>query len=162
MSARSMLIEDQLGLVDSVSDRLLGEGYRVHVDLHSHAPRETTIEFRTEDAPGPIHLNPGIELDFASRQLCRGGELVPVSALEFRLLEYLWNNRDRIVTRDELLRNVWGYDPSVFTRTVDVHMARLRKKIESDPAHPTRILTVAGQGYQFVSPSAQLARAVQA
>jgi len=75
-------------------------------------------------------------------------ETVPISAQEYRLLEYLLCNPNRVISRDELLDKVWGYDSVASTRTVDVHVARLRKKLgeESVPLH---IHTARGHGYRF-------------
>jgi two-component system alkaline phosphatase synthesis response regulator PhoP len=68
---------------------------------------------------------------------------------ESRLLRYFIEHRGDIVTRDMLLQEVWGYNPSLYTRTVDVHILRLRQKIEADPKNPQFIVTVHGMGYRF-------------
>ena len=74
---------------------------------------------------------------------------MPLSALEFKLLSYLVQNRGALLTRDHLLDKVWGYDASAATRTVDVHIAALRQKIERNPARPEYILTAHRRGYRF-------------
>ena len=75
---------------------------------------------------------------------------VELSALEFQLLRYFIEHRENAITRDELLNEVWGYNAMPSTRTVDVHVAWLRQKIEPNPRHPQFILTVHGLGYKFV------------
>jgi DNA-binding response OmpR family regulator len=71
-------------------------------------------------------------------------------AKEFKTLEFLTKNAQRVISRDELLNEVWGYQNYPCTRTVDNHMLRLRQKLESDPSHPSHFLTVHGRGYKFV------------
>jgi two-component system alkaline phosphatase synthesis response regulator PhoP len=90
-----------------------------------------------------------IELDIKKAQVRRGGEAVAFSMREYELLKYLVNHRGRVVSRDELLREVWGYEPSVASRTVDTHIGWLRQKIEADAAEPQWIVTVRGVGYRF-------------
>lgn len=72
-----------------------------------------------------------------------------LSAREFQLLRYLIEHRGKTLSREELLEKVWGYDASLFTRTVDVHMAWLRQKLEVNPKAPEYLLTVRGTGYKF-------------
>lgn len=81
----------------------------------------------------------------------RGTEEIQFTRKEIDILQHLWNARDRVVPRHELLHEVWGYEnaESVDTRTVDIHMTKLRKKIEDDPAHPRLLLTLRGEGYQL-------------
>ena len=75
-----------------------------------------------------------------------------LSAREFLLLKYFVEHREATLTRDELLNEVWGYRSMPTTRTVDVHVAWLRQKIEPDVRHPQYILTVHGMGYKFIDP----------
>jgi two-component system, OmpR family, alkaline phosphatase synthesis response regulator PhoP len=90
-----------------------------------------------------------IRVDFRRADVVRGGRPVPLSALEFKLLGYFIAHRGELLTRDELLDNVWGYDATPVTRTVDVHVSSLRQKLEQNPAHPQFILTVHRLGYKF-------------
>jgi DNA-binding response OmpR family regulator len=69
---------------------------------------------------------------------------------EIEILKFLYEHRNHTVTRDQLLSEVWGYDESVSTRTVDNFILRLRQKVESDPAHPRVILTIHGAGYKLL------------
>jgi two-component system alkaline phosphatase synthesis response regulator PhoP len=91
-----------------------------------------------------------VAVDFPSAEVVRDGEPVEMSAREFQLLTYLIEHRGVVLSRDELLNNVWGYDAMPSTRTVDVHISWLRQKVEVNPKHPQFILTVHGLGYKFV------------
>jgi len=90
-----------------------------------------------------------IRIDFRRAEVFRGGVPVPLSAMEFKLLAYFVEHRGALVTRDELLDRVWGYDAMPTTRTVDVHVASLRQKLERNPSRPELILTVHRRGYRF-------------
>ena len=79
----------------------------------------------------------------------RNGNVVPLSAREFQLLRYFVEHRGTTLSRDVLLKEVWSYSTEAFTRTVDVHVASLRQKLEDDPKKPTLIVTVPGLGYKF-------------
>jgi two-component system, OmpR family, alkaline phosphatase synthesis response regulator PhoP len=91
-----------------------------------------------------------IVVNFRSTEILKAGRPIKVSAREFKLLRYFIENPGTTVSRDELLNAVWGYDAIIFTRTVDVHVAWLRQKIEPDPRHPQYIHTIHGHGYRFV------------
>jgi two-component system alkaline phosphatase synthesis response regulator PhoP len=91
-----------------------------------------------------------IRIDLRSAEVHRDGAEVELSAREFRLLCYLIEHRGATVSRDELLTEVWGYRAAPSTRTVDVHVAWLRQKIEPNPRHPQYLLTIHGLGYKFV------------
>ncbi|HEX6864297.1 MAG TPA: response regulator transcription factor [Thermoanaerobaculia bacterium] len=90
-----------------------------------------------------------VRVDFRRAEVFRGDEPVTLSALEFKLLAYFIENRGALLTRDELLDKVWGYDAMPVTRTVDVHVGSLRQKLERNPSHPEFILTVHRRGYRF-------------
>jgi DNA-binding response OmpR family regulator len=91
-----------------------------------------------------------ITVDFAKARMIKKGEEIALSERECRLLQHLIESRGEVVTRDELLEEVWGYEAAPMTRTVDVHISWLRQKLEDDPANPRFIVTVHGQGYRFV------------
>jgi two-component system, OmpR family, alkaline phosphatase synthesis response regulator PhoP len=91
-----------------------------------------------------------VRLDASTREVQVRGLAVELSALEFRLLHFLVSNPRRIFSRDRLLDEVWGRDRFVTPRTVDVHIRRLRAKIESDPENPRYLQTVRGSGYRFL------------
>jgi two-component system, OmpR family, alkaline phosphatase synthesis response regulator PhoP len=90
-----------------------------------------------------------IRVDFRSAEVTRRGEPIELSAREFQLLRYFIEHRGAALTREELLNEVWGYNAMPSTRTVDVHVAWLRQKVEPTPRHPQYILTVHGMGYKF-------------
>jgi len=89
-------------------------------------------------------------VDFSSMEVSRSNETVALTGLEFRLLRFLVQNAGRVISRDELLDQVWGYENYPCTRTVDNHILRLRQKLELDPARPVHFHTVHGVGYKFV------------
>jgi two-component system alkaline phosphatase synthesis response regulator PhoP len=90
-----------------------------------------------------------IAVDFRKAEVTRHGEPVELSAREFKLLRYFVEHRGAALSRDELLNEVWGYNAMPSTRTVDVHVAWLRQKLEDNVRHPQYILTVHGLGYKF-------------
>lgn len=92
-----------------------------------------------------------VEIDFRAYQAIKKEEKLELSAREYRLLKYLIIKNGDVVSRDELLDEVWGYDSYPSTRTVDNHIAKLRQKIEPDLEEPRHILTVHGVGYKFVA-----------
>lgn len=90
-----------------------------------------------------------MEVDFKRVELRKAGELIKLSAREFRLLQYFIEHRGEVVDRDTLLDAVWDYDETPLTRTVDMHVAKLRKKLETKPTEPRFIITVHRLGYKF-------------
>jgi DNA-binding response OmpR family regulator len=92
-------------------------------------------------------------VDFGNAEVKRNGNPVYLTNLEFRLLRYLVERAGSLVSRDELLRSVWGYNNPAFTRTVDMHIRSLRQKLEQEPSRPELIVTVKGMGYKFVAAS---------
>lgn len=91
-----------------------------------------------------------VELNFKKYAARKGGHALDLSPREFEILRYLIRRQGEIVTRDQLLDEVWGYDNNPVTRTVDNHIARLRQKIERDPSDPQHIITVHRLGYRFI------------
>jgi DNA-binding response OmpR family regulator len=90
-----------------------------------------------------------LALDLIARRATRNDEELRMTHKEFDLLATLMRNQGAVLSRDLLLERVWGYDYAGQTKTVDVHVRWLREKIESDPSHPQRIVTVRGVGYRF-------------
>ena len=105
-------------------------------------PGETTRPNR-ELVAGPLRV------DLAGRRVYCRGQVLELQPKQFDLLVYLVRNRGTVLTRDQLLHNVWGYDYAGDTRTVDVHIRWLREKLEEDPASPKLIQTVRGVGYCY-------------
>jgi two-component system alkaline phosphatase synthesis response regulator PhoP len=90
-----------------------------------------------------------VRIDFARHEAFKNEQPIELSPREFRLLQFFIEHRGTVISRDELLDGVWGYDSIPFTRTVDTHIAKLRKKIEDEPADPKLIVTVHRLGYKF-------------
>lgn len=89
-------------------------------------------------------------VDFATYNASKNGESLTMTPKEFEVLKFLWEHRNQTVSREQLLTNVWGYDDSISTRTVDNFILKLRQKIEEDPAHPRHIITIHGTGYKLI------------
>jgi two-component system response regulator RegX3 len=96
-----------------------------------------------------IHSVGGIRMDIERHQVTVKGALIPLPLKEFELLEFLMRNSGRVLTRGQLIDRVWGGDYYGDTKTLDVHIKRLRSKIEEDPANPVLIQTIRGLGYKF-------------
>jgi DNA-binding response OmpR family regulator len=90
------------------------------------------------------------ELDFAKMSARRGGKPIALTAHEFKLLKYFVENAERVLSREELLNEVWGYNSYPTTRTVDNQILKLRQKLEPDAAEPHHLQTIYGAGYRFV------------
>jgi two-component system alkaline phosphatase synthesis response regulator PhoP len=90
-----------------------------------------------------------VDVDFEKGDVRKHGVPVGLAAKELELLRYLIDRRGKVVSRDELLEGVWEYQPGVSSRTIDVHVAWLRQKLEDNPQTPTHIHTVRGVGYRF-------------
>src|SRR5256884_9511030 len=102
----------------------------------------------TRTGQGILHFG-SIRVDIRGTKVTREGKPVYLSAREFQLLRYFAEHAGATLSRDDILREVWGYDAGTYTRTVDVHVAGLRQKLEKDPKNPELILTVPGLGYRF-------------
>ena len=91
-----------------------------------------------------------VRIDFRHHEATKNGRPIVLSPREFMLMAYLVAHRGAVITREQLLDAVWGYDNMPFTRTVDTHVAKLRKKIEDDPANPRYLITLHRLGYKFL------------
>jgi DNA-binding response OmpR family regulator len=114
---------------------------------------EALLRRRGGSTPAPVAngmpVIGGATIDRERYALLRDGQEIRLTPKELELLMALYRKKDRIVTRQELLRDVWGYATDVTTRTVDVHVAELRRKLERDPANPRHIVTVWRAGYRL-------------
>ena len=90
-----------------------------------------------------------IQVDFERAELLKRGRQVSIARKELQLLRYLIHHRGRVVPREELLQNVWEYSSDIASRTIDVHVAWLRQKLEDNPQNPRHIHTIRGKGYRF-------------
>ena len=91
-----------------------------------------------------------VKVDFTKMELWREGNLVQLTSQEFKVLKFMIQNAERVLSREELLNQVWGYRNYPSTRTVDNHILRLRQKLEKDPANPLHFRTMHSSGYKFV------------
>ena len=91
-----------------------------------------------------------VEVRYSTMETCHLGQPVAMTPKEFKMLEYMIKNPRRVLSRDELLNQVWGYRSYPCTRTVDTHILKLRRKLEQEPSKPRRFLTVHGAGYRFL------------
>jgi len=90
-----------------------------------------------------------VKINFSSAEILKSGKKIDLSAQEFRLLKFMIMHRGEIVSRDDLLKDVWQYNETPTTRTVDVHISWLRQKLEPNPKNPRYFITVHGLGYKF-------------
>jgi two-component system alkaline phosphatase synthesis response regulator PhoP len=100
-------------------------------------------------APPAVYEFGNVRVDLRGTEAVRNCEIVNLSAREFQLLRFFLENQGMTLSRQDLLTRVWGYSASTFTRTVDVHVASLRQKLEDDPRRPRFFVTVQGMGYKF-------------
>jgi len=121
------------------------------------SPKELLARIRTVLRRAHVAVNPGeeytfenVSVDFNKMELTQGGIQVSLTPHEFKLLRYFVRNPERVISRDELLNEVWGYNCYPSTRTVDNHLVNLRQKLEKDPLQPNHFKTVHGVGYKFV------------
>jgi two-component system alkaline phosphatase synthesis response regulator PhoP len=149
LTARDQVVDKVLGLKIGADDYLA----KPFVMLELLARVEALLRRAPSEPPardGGTYAFGAVQVDFQRAEVRRDGERVELSALEFRLLRYFIEHRGETLSRDALLNEVWGYNAMVSTRTVDVHVAWLRQKLEVHSRHPRHILTVHGLGYKFV------------
>lgn len=143
LTARGSEVDRILGL------ELGGNDYVVKPFFVRELIARIKVHFRGQ-AQAPALLKSGcVEVDRLRREVRVGGRPVTLTATEFRLLEFLMSRPGVVFSREQLLDAVWGHDRAVTDRTVDVHILRLRQKIEPDPANPTLIRSMRGFGYCF-------------
>ena len=148
VTARSQTVDKVLGLKIGADDYLtkpfemLELLARIEALLRRSSPQQ---------APSASYEFGKIRVDSRSTEVTRNGELLNLSAKEFQLLRYFIEHDRETLSRETLLQRVWGYRSTPSTRTVDVHVAWLRQKLEDDPKNPRWILTVHGMGYKFTA-----------
>jgi two-component system alkaline phosphatase synthesis response regulator PhoP len=148
LTARGQVIDRVLGLKLGADDYLTKpfEMAELLARIEALLRRARNLVANSADA----YAFGNIEVDFRRAEAKKDGTAVELSGLEMKLLRYFVEHRGAVLTRDELLEKVWGYDATPVTRTVDVHIASLRQKLETNPARPEFFLTVHGMGYKFV------------
>jgi two-component system alkaline phosphatase synthesis response regulator PhoP len=150
LTARGQVVDTVVGLKLGADDYLSKpfEMMELLARIEARLRRRTTPPATTPISEG--YQFGEVRVDFRSAEVFRGTELVELSAREYQLLRYLIEHPNEVISRDQLLNEVWGYNAMPSTRTVDVHVAWLRQKIEPNPRHPQFLLTVHGLGYRFV------------
>ena len=147
LTARGQVVDKVLGLKLGADDYLTKPFEmmellaRIEARLRRHAPKDTV------DAEA--YRFGAVQVDFRKAEVTKDGAPVELSAREYQLLRYFIEHRGATISRDELLNHVWGYHAMPNTRTVDVHVAWLRQKIEPNPKHPQYVITAHGLGYKF-------------
>jgi two-component system, OmpR family, alkaline phosphatase synthesis response regulator PhoP len=148
LTARGKLVDRVVGLKLGADDYLIKpfETLELLARVEALLRRAPVLPSPAADSYqfGDIHI------DFRRAEVKRAGAALDLSAREYHLLRYFIDHRDAILSREELLEKVWGYDATPLTRTVDVHVAWLRQKLEANPRHPQFIVTVHSMGYKFM------------
>ena len=147
LTARNQTVDKVVGLKMGADDYLAKPFETVELMARIEAlirrSRMSTPDTNSVQTVGELRI------DLRGTAVTRSGEPVTLSAREFQLLRYFVVHQGRTLSRGEILKEVWGYSMATFTRTVDVHVASLRQKIERDPKQPSLIVTVLGLGYKF-------------
>ena len=148
LTAKGQVVDKVVGLKLGADDYLTKPFEAIELMARLEALLRRTPARRR--AGGDTYRFGDVDVDFRKMEVARGGGSVDLSAREFKLLRHFIEHRGATLSRDQLLADVWGYDETPLTRTVDVHVAGLRQKIEANPKAPEFILTVHGLGYKFV------------
>ena len=148
LTARAQIVDKVLGLKLGADDYLT----KPFEMLELLARVEALLRRTSQAAKGGagVHEFGSIRVDLRSTEVSRDGEPVNLTALEFKLLCYFLENPRVTKSRNQLLDDVWGYEAEVTTRTVDVHVAGLRRKLEENASRPRHFVTVHRRGYKFV------------
>jgi two-component system, OmpR family, alkaline phosphatase synthesis response regulator PhoP len=147
LTAKGQTIDKVLGLKIGADDYMT----KPFDAMELMARVEALLRRSKTPAPAGVLKFGAVQVDLRGTTVSRNGKTVPLSAREFQLLRYFVEHPGATLSRDVLLKEVWSYSADVFTRTIDVHVASLRQKLEKDPKKPTLILTVPGLGYKFTA-----------
>lgn len=141
---------------NDVSDKVLGLELGANDYIAKpYSPRELVARIRAqtkrkEQSEAKIHANKSLKLDPQNLAVIKNGKTIFLTKAEFDILNYLYKNKDRICTRDEIIKNTSSITLTSIDKTIDVIISRLRKKIEDDPSNPKYIKSIRGMGYKFV------------
>ncbi len=149
LTAKGETIDKVLGLKLGADDYLTKPFEMLELSARIEALLRRSVNTH-QNAVGTFKFG-SVTVDFRRAEVLKEHRQIELSALEFKLLQYLIEHRGEVIKRDELLDEVWGYDAMPSTRTVDVHVAWLRQKLEENPKYPQYIQTVHGLGYKFNS-----------
>jgi two-component system alkaline phosphatase synthesis response regulator PhoP len=149
LTARGQVVDRVVGLKLGADDYLVKPFEMAELLARVEALLRRSSGRVVEPASGDTFQFGDIGVDFRKAEVSKNGQMLELSAREFKLLRYFIEHRGATLSRDELLNEVWGYNSMPSTRTVDVHVAWLRQKLEDNPRHPQHILTMHGLGYKF-------------
>ncbi len=149
LTARGQIVDKVVGLKIGADDYLVKPFDMMELMARIEALLRRATPSQTQD--DGMHQFGEITVDLRGTAVTRNRQPVQLSAREFQLLRYLIEHRGTTLSRDVILKDVWGYNVGTFTRTVDVHIFSLRQKLESDPKNPALILTVPGLGYKLAA-----------
>lgn len=149
LTARGQIIDKVLGLKLGADDYLTKPFDAMELLARVEALLRRSTTSSAAKLPETFRFG-NVIVDFRRTQVKRNGQRVELSAREFELLRYFIQQCDVTLSRQQLLRDVWGYDEEAMTRTIDVHIGALRQKLEDDAQQPRFFLTVRGLGYKFV------------
>jgi DNA-binding response OmpR family regulator len=150
LTARGQEADKVLGLKLGADDYVTKPFSFLELVARVEAVLRRSASPRPEPAATEAYEFGDVRIDFAHHEAAKGGKPLVLSPREFLIMAYLVTHRGAVITRDQLLDAVWGYDNMPFTRTVDTHVAKLRKKIEEDPANPRYLITLHRLGYKFL------------
>jgi two-component system alkaline phosphatase synthesis response regulator PhoP len=147
LTARAQTIDKIVGLEVGADDYLTKP-----FDMMELRARIGALLRRAASRPAAkgVHEFGSVRVDFRSGEVTKAGKPVTLSAKEYQLLRHLIDHQGEVISREKLLQEVWGYEAMPSTRTVDVHMAWLRQKLEDNPRYPEFLHTARGLGYKFV------------
>jgi two-component system alkaline phosphatase synthesis response regulator PhoP len=146
LTARGQIVDKVLGLKIGADDYVT----KPFDAMELMARIEALLRRGNAPAGSGVQTFGTLRIDLRGTVVTRHGEIVPLSAREFQLLRYFVEHPGTTLSRDVLLKEVWAYSTEAFTRTVDVHVASLRQKLEADPKKPALIVTVPGLGYKLM------------